>query len=133
MAIAGFASDGVERMVAVGRYCGEVGQTSAETAVTVHDDFQGRGIGKFLVDHLAGIARQGGLKASIRAADGLRMARVRAVLSQRGAARHRPDGLWLTMALEDDGEGGGLCRPKRRNNEAGRDRSARSACSCRST
>lgn len=64
MAIAGFVrSNGRERMIAVGRYCAAAGDSTAELAVTVHDDFQGRGIGSFLVDYLAGIAARRGVSA----------------------------------------------------------------------
>lgn len=63
MAIAAFAQErGRERMVAVARYYAEPGGGLAEAAFTVHDDYQGRGLGAFLVDYLSWIARERGLK-----------------------------------------------------------------------
>lgn len=58
MAIAGFVPEGEsERMVAVGRYALEPGETLAEVAFTVHDDLQGRGIGPYLLRRLIDAAR----------------------------------------------------------------------------
>jgi len=58
MALAGFVPDGEsERMVAVGRYTLEPGASLAEVAFTVHDDFQSRGIGRYLLGQLIHIAR----------------------------------------------------------------------------
>ncbi|MCX5787317.1 MAG: GNAT family N-acetyltransferase [Elusimicrobia bacterium] len=63
MAIAGFVRDGGrERMIAVGRYYADPAGGLAEAAFTVHDDYQHRGIGSFLVDYLTWIARERGLK-----------------------------------------------------------------------
>ncbi|MEO6025957.1 MAG: GNAT family N-acetyltransferase [Candidatus Binatia bacterium] len=60
MALAGFVTDGeAERMVAVGRYFVDPPPaTSAEVAFTVHDELQGRGIGRYLLGRLAAIARE---------------------------------------------------------------------------
>jgi ribosomal protein S18 acetylase RimI-like enzyme len=64
MAIAGFVRDReAERMVAVGRYfADDPPATSAEVAFTVHDELQGRGIGRHLVGRLAAIARERGIE-----------------------------------------------------------------------
>ena len=50
-----------DRLVAVGRYEGEQGSTSAEVAFVVADDQQGRGIGSILLEHLAAAGRERGM------------------------------------------------------------------------
>lgn len=63
MALAGFVRErGRERMAAVARYHVHPGERMAEAAFTVHDRWQGRGIGSFLVDYLSWIARERGLE-----------------------------------------------------------------------
>ncbi|MBI3297234.1 MAG: GNAT family N-acetyltransferase [Elusimicrobia bacterium] len=51
-----------QRLVAVARYFAIPGSRLAEAAFTVHDEFQGRGMGSFLVDYLAWIAERKGLE-----------------------------------------------------------------------
>jgi GNAT superfamily N-acetyltransferase len=46
--------------VAVGRYSADT-TTSAEVAFTVHDELQGRGIGRWLLRRLAAVARHHGI------------------------------------------------------------------------
>lgn len=51
-----------QRLVAVARYFCAPDSKLAEAAFTVHDDYQGRGLGSFLVDYLAWIAEGKGLE-----------------------------------------------------------------------
>ncbi len=51
-----------ERIIGVGRYIRSGGRDSAEVAFAVLDDYQGHGVGTLLLEHLARIARQTGIK-----------------------------------------------------------------------
>lgn len=63
VAIGGFVCErGRERLVAVARYWLEEGAKTAEAAFTVRDDYQGRGIGRFLVDYLSRLAQNEGVE-----------------------------------------------------------------------
>ncbi len=50
-----------EAIVAVGRYFLDPKTNKAEAALLVHDDWQGQGIGRFLLEYLATIARRAGI------------------------------------------------------------------------
>ena len=82
LAIAAFSKeDGRERMIAVGRYILGPGKRLAEAAFTVHDDYQGLGIGTFLVDYLTWIAKERGLTGFQAEMAGLN-ARMRHILAR---------------------------------------------------
>ena len=63
MAIAGFVKEkGIEKLIAVGRYGMPRNSNMAEVAFLVHDDYQGIGIGKFLLNYLIKIAKANNVK-----------------------------------------------------------------------
>ena len=51
-----------ERIVAIGRYYLDPTSNLAEVAFVVHDEWQRRGIGTFLFEHLKKIARRNGIR-----------------------------------------------------------------------
>ena len=66
MAIGMFVKEkGRELLIGVARYYAEPDDAFVEAAFTVHDDYQGKGLGVFMVDYLAWIAANRGLKGFI--------------------------------------------------------------------
>jgi GNAT superfamily N-acetyltransferase/acyl CoA:acetate/3-ketoacid CoA transferase beta subunit len=105
MAIGAFVREkGRERLVAVARYCGAPDADVPEAAVTVHDDYQGRGLGTFLVDYLVWIAKRRGIAAFEAEVMGVNP-RMRHVFRKRFRRVEEkelgPDGVVLLMKLAD--------------------------------
>jgi GNAT superfamily N-acetyltransferase len=66
LAIAGFVRDGEsERMIAVARWHLDRANNWAEVAFVVHDEYQGRGIGTYLVRRITAIARERGIQGFV--------------------------------------------------------------------
>lgn len=62
VALAAFVRDGdAERMIAVARYTLDRATGLAEMAIVVHDEFQGRGLGTWLLKRLTAVARERGV------------------------------------------------------------------------
>lgn len=105
MAIAGFVREkGRERMIAVGRYYAGKGERIAEAAFTVHDDYQRLGIGTFLLNYLAWIAKEQGVEGLRAEVMGVHpqmrkvLTRCFNKISEQDIAE---DGVSLTVFLED--------------------------------
>jgi GNAT superfamily N-acetyltransferase len=63
MAIGAFVRESKrERLVGIARYYANSSDGLAEAAFTVHDRYQGKGIGSFLIEYLIWIAQSRGLK-----------------------------------------------------------------------
>ena len=68
--------DSWDKLVAVGRYSANAGETSCECAVTVLDDWQGKGLGTIMLTRLIEVARSRGIKRmwSVDSSDNAAMA-----------------------------------------------------------
>jgi len=53
---------GNKQLIAEGRFMVDIGEESAEWAITVHEDYQDKGLGSYLLNLLAMIARSRGIK-----------------------------------------------------------------------
>jgi CRP-like cAMP-binding protein len=86
-------------IVADARYVRETTPTAAEVAFIVGDDYQGRGIGSFLMEALAVVARSEGIRRFTARvlADNLPM---RTILDRYGAQWHRDDMGVVTTAFD---------------------------------
>lgn len=62
MAIVGYLPGNPRRFICIGRYLAEEEPGWCEIAVTIHDDYQRRGLGTFLVQYLAQIGRERGIQ-----------------------------------------------------------------------
>lgn len=92
-----------QRLVAVARYFAPPGSDYGEPAFTVHDDFQGRGLGGFLIDYLSYAAQEKGLKG-FRAQMLSGNSRMRAALASRFAkvrSEDRAGQALLTVDFKD--------------------------------
>ena len=94
-------NEGVERFIGVGRYL-RSGDSPAEVAFAVLDEYQGRGIGTVLLHHLARIARQNGIRrfAAFVMGDNTQMLEVFANSGYR--ARDSYEGGTVKVSLELD-------------------------------
>jgi GNAT superfamily N-acetyltransferase len=116
MAIVGLVPfEGRERILCVGRYFRERATDDAEVALTVHDDFQHRGIGTFLLKYLMKIAAENGLRAFT--ADVLSDNHAMMAVFQKTVKKIETSleaGLYhLRFALDDAGPAGVLASPKK--------------------
>lgn len=67
--------DGHERIIGVSRYATDAGDRRCECAVTVLDEWQGKGLGTLLMRHLIEVARSHGIKVmySVDSAENVEM------------------------------------------------------------
>ena len=105
LAIGAFAREGQrERIIGVGRYYLEPMGKLAEAAFTVHDKYQGMGIGTFLIEHLSQIARLNGLEGFAAEVKGLNPAMARALdhcFVRRARESVGVDGTRITVKFSD--------------------------------
>lgn len=60
--IATIREAGVEKEIGVARYAGEPGSDSAEFAIVIADEWQGRGLGRCMMQELLGAAESAGMR-----------------------------------------------------------------------
>lgn len=100
---------GRERLVAVARYCAAPGSKVAESAVTVHDDWQGRGLGAHMTRALcAAAARRGveGLRAELQHYDPRMKTLLGRLFTKVEELDLGDDGTCVTVLFKDWREGG---------------------------
>lgn len=117
MALIGLAPyEGRERILCVGRYYRDRASNEAEVAITVHDEVQGRGIGRFLLNELMKIAGENGItrfRADVLA-DNIRMMRIfrqatgQVEVKTEGDVCHVRFNLPARASLKDEAVDGGM-------------------------
>lgn len=98
--------EGRERMICVGRYLRNPAGSDAEVAITVHDNFQNKGIGTFLAERLVKIAKENDITAFTASvlASNPAMLRVFRKVAQKMEAQSDSGVYQVRFKLSDTGE-----------------------------